>query len=147
MLADSPHEAAAMYAELENSDLRGEIARLERKLEARSPAENPRRAGPREARMAIYELDGVAPEFPADGLYWVAETASVIGKVRLHTKVSIWYGSVLRGDNEWIEIGTRSQIQDNARCIPTPAFRSSSDATASSAITSCCMAAPSATGA
>ena len=64
--------------------------------------------------MAIYELDGVSPEFPADGLYWVAETAAVIGKVRLGSDVSIWYGSVLRGDNEWIDIGARSQIQDNA---------------------------------
>ena len=59
--------------------------------------------------MAVYELDGTAPEFPADGLYWIAETASVIGRVRLHSEVSIWYGSVLRGDNEWIEIGARSQ--------------------------------------
>ena len=30
--------------------------------------------------MAIYELDGQAPEFPADGLYWVAETATVVGR-------------------------------------------------------------------
>ena len=45
--------------------------------------------------MAVYELDGTRPEFPADGLYWVAETASVIGKVRLQSDVSIWYGSVL----------------------------------------------------
>ena len=37
--------------------------------------------------MAIYELDGTAPELPADGLYWVAETAVVIGKVRLHPNV------------------------------------------------------------
>jgi carbonic anhydrase/acetyltransferase-like protein (isoleucine patch superfamily) len=70
--------------------------------------------------MAIYELDGTKPELPADGLYWVAETASVIGKVRLHTNVSIWYGSVLRGDNELIEIGTRSQIQDNATLHTDP---------------------------
>ena len=70
--------------------------------------------------MAIYELDGTAPEFPADGLYWIADTAAVIGKVRLHTNVSIWYGSVLRGDNEWIEIGTRSQIQDNADAAHRP---------------------------
>jgi carbonic anhydrase/acetyltransferase-like protein (isoleucine patch superfamily) len=72
--------------------------------------------------MAIYELDGTAPEFPADGLYWIAETASVIGKVKLHTNVSIWFGSVLRGDNEWIEIGTRSQIQDNATLHTDPGF-------------------------
>jgi carbonic anhydrase/acetyltransferase-like protein (isoleucine patch superfamily) len=72
--------------------------------------------------MAIYELDGISPELPSDGLYWVAETASVIGKVRLHTNVSIWYGSVLRGDNEWIEINTRSQVQDNATLHTDPGF-------------------------
>ena len=72
--------------------------------------------------MAIYELDGEAPEFPADGLYWVAETAIVVGRVRLKSDVSIWYGSVLRGDNEWIEIGTRSQIQDNCTLHTDPGF-------------------------
>jgi carbonic anhydrase/acetyltransferase-like protein (isoleucine patch superfamily) len=72
--------------------------------------------------MAIYELDGKKPEFPADGLYWVADTAAVIGKVKLHTNVSIWYGSVLRGDNELIEINTRSQIQDNATLHTDPGF-------------------------
>jgi carbonic anhydrase/acetyltransferase-like protein (isoleucine patch superfamily) len=72
--------------------------------------------------MAIYELDGEKPEFPADGLYWVVDTAAVIGKVKLHTNVSIWYGSVLRGDNELIEIHTRSQIQDNATLHTDPGF-------------------------
>ena len=72
--------------------------------------------------MAIYELDGVKPELPADRLYWVAETAAVIGRVRLHSDVSIWYGSVLRGDNEWIELGERSQIQDNATLHTDPGF-------------------------
>ncbi len=72
--------------------------------------------------MAIYELDGEKPEFPADGLYWIADTAAVIGKVKLHTNVSVWYGSVLRGDNELIEIGTRSQIQDNATLHTDPGF-------------------------
>jgi carbonic anhydrase/acetyltransferase-like protein (isoleucine patch superfamily) len=72
--------------------------------------------------MAIYELDGTRPELPADGLYWVAETAAVIGRVRLKSEVSIWYGSVLRGDNEWIEIGERSQIQDNATLHTDPGF-------------------------
>ncbi len=62
----------------------------------------------------IYELDGVRPELPDDGKYWIAPTASVIGKVRLRTDSSVWFGAVLRGDNEWIELGERSQIQDNA---------------------------------
>jgi carbonic anhydrase/acetyltransferase-like protein (isoleucine patch superfamily) len=72
--------------------------------------------------MAIYALDGEAPELPADGLYWVAETATVVGRVRLHSEVSIWYGSVLRGDNERIEIGERSQIQDNATLHTDPGY-------------------------
>jgi carbonic anhydrase/acetyltransferase-like protein (isoleucine patch superfamily) len=72
--------------------------------------------------MAIYALDGEAPELPADGLYWVAESAAVIGRVRLHSEVSIWWGSVLRGDNEWIEIGARSQVQDNCTLHTDPGF-------------------------
>ena len=46
--------------------------------------------------MPIYELDGQAPELPADGRYWIAETASVIGRVRLKSNASVWFGSVLR---------------------------------------------------
>jgi carbonic anhydrase/acetyltransferase-like protein (isoleucine patch superfamily) len=72
--------------------------------------------------MAIYQLDGEAPEFPADGRYWVADSAAVIGRVRLKTDASVWFGSVLRGDNEWIEIGERSQVQDNATLHTDPGF-------------------------
>jgi len=72
--------------------------------------------------MAIYELDGQKPELPADGRYWIADSASVIGRVRLKTDASIWFGSVLRGDNEWIELGERSQIQDNATLHTDPGF-------------------------
>src|SRR5690349_4157038 len=72
--------------------------------------------------MAIYELDGVRPEFPADGRFWIAETAVLIGRVRLKSDASVWWGSVLRGDNEWIELGERSQIQDNATLHTDPGF-------------------------
>jgi carbonic anhydrase/acetyltransferase-like protein (isoleucine patch superfamily) len=72
--------------------------------------------------MAIFALDGEAPELPADGLYWVAETAAVIGRGRLHSDVSIWWGSVVRGDNEWIDIGARSQVQDNCTLHTDPGF-------------------------
>jgi carbonic anhydrase/acetyltransferase-like protein (isoleucine patch superfamily) len=51
---------------------------------------------------------------PAEGHYWVAPSAAVIGKVRLQAECSVWFGAVLRGDNEWIELGQRSQIQDNS---------------------------------
>jgi carbonic anhydrase/acetyltransferase-like protein (isoleucine patch superfamily) len=63
--------------------------------------------------MPIYEIDGQAPVFPADGRYYVADSATVIGRVRLKTDASVWFGAVLRGDNDWIELGDRSQIQDN----------------------------------
>src|ERR1700745_1596069 len=72
--------------------------------------------------MPIYELDGQGPEFPADGKYWGAETAVLIGRVRLKSHASVWFGAVLRGDNEWIEIGERSQIQDNATLHTDPGF-------------------------
>src|SRR3981189_835708 len=66
--------------------------------------------------MAIYQLDGQAPEFPSDGNYFIADTAAVIGKVRLLNSASVWFGAVLRGDNEWIEIGENSNVQDNSTC-------------------------------
>jgi carbonic anhydrase/acetyltransferase-like protein (isoleucine patch superfamily) len=66
--------------------------------------------------MAIYELDGQAPELPEGGNYFIAENAAVIGKVRLLNSASIWFGAVLRGDNEWIEVGENSNVQDNATC-------------------------------
>jgi carbonic anhydrase/acetyltransferase-like protein (isoleucine patch superfamily) len=66
--------------------------------------------------MAIYELDGHGPDLPADGNYFIADTATVIGKVRLKNSASVWFGAVLRGDNEWIEIGEGSNVQDNSTC-------------------------------
>jgi carbonic anhydrase/acetyltransferase-like protein (isoleucine patch superfamily) len=66
--------------------------------------------------MAIYELDGQAPELPGDGQYFIADTAVVIGKVRLKSMASVWFGAVLRGDNEWIEVGEGTNVQDNCTC-------------------------------
>src|SRR5690242_605943 len=70
----------------------------------------------------IYELDGMRPEFPETGQYWIAPTATLIGRVRLKRDASVWFGAVLRGDNEWIELGERSQIQDNATLHTDPGF-------------------------
>jgi carbonic anhydrase/acetyltransferase-like protein (isoleucine patch superfamily) len=70
----------------------------------------------------IYELDGHKPDLPAEGRYWIAPNATLIGKVRLNLDCSVWFGAVLRGDNEWIELGERSQIQDNATLHTDPGF-------------------------
>lgn len=72
--------------------------------------------------MSLYELDGTAPDLPADGQYFIAETATVIGNVRLKSNASVWYGSVLRGDNELIEIGEGSNVQDNCTFHTDPGF-------------------------
>ena len=72
--------------------------------------------------MAIYELDGQGPELPSDGNYYIADTAVVIGKVRLLQSATVWFGAVLRGDNEWIEVGEGSNVQDNSTCHTDPGF-------------------------
>ena len=60
--------------------------------------------------MAIYQLDDDIPRI-ADTA-WVADSAQVIGRVELHEGASVWFGAVLRGDNEWITIGRGSNVQD-----------------------------------
>ena len=62
--------------------------------------------------MALFELDGVKPVTPDSGNYWVAENATVLGRVILKENASVWFNSVLRGDNDPIEIGENSNIQD-----------------------------------
>ena len=62
--------------------------------------------------MPIYALDGVAPILPPEGTYWVAPDAMLVGKVRLDADASVWFGAVLRGDNELIHICEGSNVQD-----------------------------------
>src|SRR5262245_2727187 len=76
----------------------------------------------RRPAMPIYRLERQAPEFPPKGEFYIAETAVLIGRVRLKAEASVWFGAVLRGDNEWIELGERSQIQDNATLHTDPGF-------------------------
>lgn len=64
--------------------------------------------------MALYDLDGVKPVTPETGNYWVAENATVLGRVILKENASIWFNAVLRGDNDPIEIGENSNIQDGS---------------------------------
>ena len=62
----------------------------------------------------IYKLNENKPEFPDNADYWVAPDANVIGKVRLMEGASVWFGATLRGDNEWIDIGAGSNVQENS---------------------------------
>ena len=43
---------------------------------------------------------------------WISDTARVFGKVILGDECSVWFGAVLRGDNDWIKVGSRTNIQD-----------------------------------
>lgn len=63
--------------------------------------------------MSLISLAGQAPEIARDAGY-IAHDATLIGRVRVAALASIWFGAVLRGDNEWIEIGPGSNVQDNA---------------------------------
>lgn len=60
----------------------------------------------------IYALDDFAPEI--DPSAWVAETAVLIGKVVVEADASIWFGAVIRGDNEEIRVGAGSNVQENS---------------------------------
>jgi carbonic anhydrase/acetyltransferase-like protein (isoleucine patch superfamily) len=72
--------------------------------------------------MALYELDGHRVSVPSNGLYWIAENAVVLGQVLIEEDVSVWFGSVIRGDNDPIVIGARSNIQDGCVLHTDPGF-------------------------
>ncbi len=62
--------------------------------------------------MTVYSLDGMAPEFEDRASNFIADDATIAGKVRLARDAGVWFGATIRGDNEWIEIGARSNIQE-----------------------------------
>lgn len=62
----------------------------------------------------LYRLEQDSPRVPAAGDYFVADNATVLGRVTLERDVSIWFNAVLRGDTEDLFIGTGSNIQDNS---------------------------------
>lgn len=72
--------------------------------------------------MPIYEFEGQRPELPAPGSFWIAPNAVLIGRVRVKPGASIWFGAVLRGDNEWIEVGEEANVQDLAVLHTDPGF-------------------------
>jgi carbonic anhydrase/acetyltransferase-like protein (isoleucine patch superfamily) len=62
--------------------------------------------------MALYQLDGDTPEVHATA--WVADSAQVMGRVRMEENTSVWFGAVVRGDTEHIHIGKGSNVQDGS---------------------------------
>jgi carbonic anhydrase/acetyltransferase-like protein (isoleucine patch superfamily) len=72
--------------------------------------------------VALYELDGVRPDIIDPDSVWVAPSARVIGKVRLHPGANVWFGAVLRGDNEWIDVGPDTNVQDMVMMHTDPGF-------------------------
>jgi carbonic anhydrase/acetyltransferase-like protein (isoleucine patch superfamily) len=72
--------------------------------------------------MPIYRLDGISPNLPEGGHFYIAPDAHVIGNVTIGKDVGVWFGAVLRGDNEPIRVGARSNIQEGAMLHTDPGF-------------------------
>ena len=68
----------------------------------------------------IYELED--RRVRAEGDHWIAESASVIGNVLLRNNASVWFGAVIRADNELITIGENSNVQDLSVLHTDPGF-------------------------
>ena len=64
--------------------------------------------------MTVYALADKNPQLPSDGEYWIAPNATVIGDVTLHPGASVWFGAVVRGDNDPVTIGRDTNIQDGS---------------------------------
>jgi carbonic anhydrase/acetyltransferase-like protein (isoleucine patch superfamily) len=62
--------------------------------------------------MTVYALDGIEPSFEDRESNFIAPDATIAGKVRLGREASVWFGATIRGDNEWVEIGARTNIQE-----------------------------------
>lgn len=64
--------------------------------------------------MTVYSLTDKKPQLPPEGEYWIAPNATVVGDVTLKSGASIWFGAVVRGDNDPIVIGENTNIQDGS---------------------------------
>lgn len=70
----------------------------------------------------LYALGDRRPTLPANGEVWIAPSAHVVGSVILGADVGIWFGAVLRGDNEVLTIGARTNVQEHAMIHADPGF-------------------------
>ena len=64
--------------------------------------------------MTVYSLGATGPSLPVEGEYWIAPNAAVMGNVIMRRNSSIWWGAIVRGDNDPIEIGENSNVQDGS---------------------------------
>jgi carbonic anhydrase/acetyltransferase-like protein (isoleucine patch superfamily) len=72
--------------------------------------------------MPLYTLADDRPVLPAKDRFWIAPGAQVVGRVRIGADVGVWFNAVIRADNDWIEIGEGTNIQDNATLHADPGF-------------------------
>lgn len=72
--------------------------------------------------MPLYTIGEKKVQTPANGRYWVAPNATVIGNVDIREDASIWFGTVIRGDNEPVVIGERSNIQEGCVLHTDPGY-------------------------
>ncbi|MCQ1572229.1 gamma carbonic anhydrase family protein [Neorhizobium galegae] len=72
--------------------------------------------------MPIYALGEFEPKTPGPDRFWLAPDAIIIGKVELGEDVGIWFGSVLRGDNEPIVVGRGSNLQEGVMIHTDPRY-------------------------
>ena len=72
--------------------------------------------------MPAYALGDSTPALPPPGAWWLAPDAQLIGDVHVAEDVGIWFGAVLRGDNEPIRIGPGSNVQEHAVIHADPGF-------------------------
>lgn len=70
--------------------------------------------------MAIYKLGDAAPTIHES--VFVADNATIIGKVSIAQDASVWFGATLRGDNEPVTVGSRTNIQEAAVLHADPGF-------------------------
>ena len=72
--------------------------------------------------MALYELDGVRVATPGPGRFWVADNATVVGRVTLEADTSVWFNTVIRGDAEPIHVGEGTNIQEGCVLHTDPGY-------------------------
>ena len=70
--------------------------------------------------MAIYQLGDVTPDIAPSA--YITDSAKIIGKVQIDAFSSVWFGTVIRGDNELVHIGENSNLQESCVLHTDPGF-------------------------